>query len=116
MRSRFRHPHRHKPQTQISMKLSSFDPPGMLTDFTGIPHQLEAWSDFVGQEFNDAVQRVETEVGGGNSPYYNPMLVSTENPVLKTIRWKGFPLVIKGKHPGNVQAAWKEADKLPGSA
>lgn len=95
------------------MKLPSFDPPGGLTDFTGIPHQLEAWSDFVGEVFDDAVARVEADVGAGNSPYYNPTSTSTDDPfVPKTIRWKAFPLVIKSRHPGNVRAAWKEADAL----
>jgi hypothetical protein len=97
--------------TNKPMKLTSFDPPGMLDDFSGIPQQMEAWSDFVGQTFDEAVGRVEQAVGAGNSPYYNPVKVSTdERFAAKTIRWKGFPRIIRIKHPGNAPAAWKEAE------
>jgi hypothetical protein len=104
--------------------LASFDPPALLTDFDSVPHQRDAWSAFVSETFDQAVARVESEVGAGRSPYYNPTKVDTDAGFISnTIRWKGFPLVIKSKHPGNPKArgwravpvlstAFKEADTL----
>lgn len=95
------------------MLLPSFDPPGLLTDFDSIPHQREAWSAYVSFLFDQAVARVESLVGPGHSPYYNPAKVDTDAGFASnTIRWKGFPLIIKSKHPGNLKAAYKEADTL----
>jgi hypothetical protein len=95
------------------MPLASFDPPGLLTDFDSIAHQGDAWSAFVSETFDEAVARVESDVGTGRSPYYNATKVDTDAQFASnTIRWKGFPLVIKSKHPGNLKEAYKEADTL----
>jgi hypothetical protein len=93
--------------------ISQFDPPGGLDDFDSIPKQRQAWSEFLTNTFQDNVQGVERSIGTGNSQFYNPQLTDTSAPSAeKTIRWRGFPLLIAGKHPGNKRAAWAEAEKL----
>jgi hypothetical protein len=90
-----------------------FDPPAGLTDFDGITHQRAAWDEFMALSFQRNIEDVESEVGAGKCQYYNAKATSTDPPVATdVIRWKGFPLVIAAKHPGNKKAAWTEADKL----
>lgn len=93
--------------------IPQFDPPAGLADFDGIPDQRAAWDEFIGLSFQRNIEGVEAEVGAAKSQYYNPKTTATDPPVATdVIRWKGFPLVIAAKHPGNKKAAWKEADQL----
>jgi hypothetical protein len=93
--------------------LPQFDPPAGLTDFDGIPDQRSAWDEFIALAFQRNVESVERDIGAGNCQFYSPKVTSTDQPVATdVIRWKGFPLVIAAKHPGNKKAAWDEADKL----
>jgi len=90
-----------------------FDPPARLTDFDTITDQRAAWDEFIGLSFQRNIEDVEAEIGAGKSQFYNPKVTSTDPPVATdVIRWKGFPLVIAAKHPGNEKAAWVEADQL----
>ena len=91
-------------------KISDFDPPASLTDFD--PTHRAAWSEFIGATLDDNIKLVESAVGHGNSPFYDQTKTDTDPPVASdVIRWKGFPLLIAAKHPGDKPAAWKEADK-----
>ena len=92
--------------------IAQFDPPGGLDDFDSIPNQRLAWSEFLFNTFQDNIQGVEQSVGAGKSQFYNPRVADTPEPnSLKKIHWRGFPLLIAEKHPGNKTAAWKEADQ-----
>jgi hypothetical protein len=90
-----------------------FQPPALLDDFANDPNLLVGWDQFIDQTFNENIADVESEVGNGNSPFYNPKTTSTDNPIATdVIRWKGFPLLIVAKHPGNRRVAWQEADQV----
>ena len=92
--------------------IAQFDPPGGLDDFDSIPNQRLAWSEFLFNTFQDNIQGVEQSVGAGKSQFYNPRVADTPDPnSQKKIHWRGFPLLIAEKHPGNKTAAWKEADQ-----
>ena len=92
--------------------IAQFDSPGGLDDFDSIPNQRLAWSEFLFNTFQDNIQGVEQSVGAGKSQFYNPRVADTPDPnSQKKIHWRGFPLLIAEKHPGNKTAAWKEADQ-----
>src|SRR5262249_7618628 len=93
--------------------IPQFEPPANLTDFDTIADQRAAWDEFIALSFQRNIEDVEAEVGTGKSHFYNPKVNSTDPPVATdVIRWKGFPLVIAAKHPGNKKAAWAEAEQL----
>jgi hypothetical protein len=93
--------------------ITQFDSPAGLTDFDTILDQRRAWDEFIDLSFQRNIESVEADVGSGKSQYYNAKVTSTDPPVATdVIRWKGFPLVIAAKHPGNKKAAWTEADQL----
>ena len=93
--------------------LSQFDPPAGLKDFDGILDQRAAWDEFIALSFQRNIEYVESDVGTAKSQYYSAKLTSTDPPVARdVIRWKGFPLLIAAKHPGNRKAAWAEAEEL----
>ncbi len=93
------------------MKLVRFDPPANIDDFDAIPKQRDAWSEFLSASFDEEVKGVESELGVGNSQFYNPIKIDTIAPQSEQdITWTGFPALIKRKHPGNKRAARKEAD------
>jgi hypothetical protein len=94
------------------MKLVRFDPPANIDDFDAIPKQRAAWSEFLSASFDEEVKAVESELGVGNSQFYNPTKIDTT--ALQSepdITWTGFPALIKRKHPGSKRAARQEADK-----
>jgi hypothetical protein len=104
------------PTTRLNMPtIPQFDPPAGLVDFDGIPEQRAAWDDFITQSFQWNINYVEKndQVGVGKCQFYNEKVTSTDQPVATDpIRWKGFPLLVAAKHPGNKKAAWIEADQL----
>src|SRR5436190_13087368 len=72
-----------------------FGPPGGVSDFDGIPHQLEAWDVAMASYFVHGVKRTEALVGRGHSQFFDP----TRRPVTgglteQTITWNGFPKVL----------------------
>jgi hypothetical protein len=94
------------------MKLVRFDPPANIDDFDAILKQRDAWSEFLSNSFDEEVKGVESELGVGNSQFYNPTKIDTTAPQSEPdITWTGFPALIKRKHPGNKRAARQEADK-----
>jgi hypothetical protein len=96
--------------------IPQFNPPAGLTDFDAIPDQRAAWDEFISLSFDRNVQAVEADTGAGQCQYYNAKVISTDSPIATDIiRWKGFPLVMSAKHPGNKKAAWAEADQLKAS-
>ena len=95
------------------MLLTKFDPPANINDFDSIPNQRQAWSDALSSWFTRETKGVEQLVGAGHSQFYNPHFTDTPSPSsTKDISWIGFPQLITNKHPGNHQAALKEADTL----
>jgi hypothetical protein len=94
------------------MKLIHFDPPANIDDFNTIPKQRDAWNEFLSTSFDEEIKGIESELGVGNSQFYNPTKIDTTDPKLEpAITWTGFPALIKRKHPGNKRAARQEADK-----
>jgi hypothetical protein len=94
------------------MKLIHFDPPANIDDFNTIPKQRDAWNEFLSTSFDEEIKGIESELGVGNSQFYNPTKIDTTAPQLEpAITWIGFPALIKRKHPGNKRAARQEADK-----
>jgi hypothetical protein len=94
--------------------IAQFDPPAGLTDFDQIPHQLAAWSEFISNSFDGNIGAVAQKLGAaGQCQFYNPQKTDTVEPsAQKEIQWRGFPLLIAQKHPGNRKAAFREADQL----
>ena len=95
--------------------LPSFEPPANVDDFSSIPDQRAAWDEFISLAFDVNVTSVEVDdaVGRGKCQFYNPKTISTDAPsATDVIRWKGFPLLIAAKHPGNKRAAWAEAEAV----
>jgi hypothetical protein len=79
--------------------LSKFDPPGFLTDFNGIPGQLEAWHNAVSSWF-DAVSKIEVDtiatgakrpVSETRTQFYNPARFDPGRLVEQSIPWNAFP-------------------------
>jgi hypothetical protein len=94
------------------MKLTHFDPPANIDDFNTIPKQRDAWNEFLSTSFDEEIKGIESELGVGNSQFYNPTKIDTTDPKLEpAITWIGFPALIKRKHPGDKRAARQEADK-----
>lgn len=95
------------------MLLANFDPPANIKDFDSIPNQRQAWSDTLSFMFTRETKGVEQLTGAGHSQFYNPHITDTPSPSsTKAISWIGFPQLITNAHPGNHQAALKEADTL----
>lgn len=93
--------------------IPKFSPPANLTDFDGIADQGAAWDEFIELSIRRNIEDVEAEIGTGRCQFYNPKATSTDPPVATdVIRWKGFPLIIAARHPGNRRAAWAEAEQL----
>jgi hypothetical protein len=97
--------------TRLMATIAQFEPPGGLDDFDSIPNQRQAWSEFLSNTFQENIQNLEQPVGPGHSQFYNPLIADTPVPSSqKKIHWRGFPLLIASKHPGNKRAAWEEAE------
>jgi hypothetical protein len=60
--------------------IPQFNPPGGLDDFDSIPHQREAWNEFLFNTFQANVHGIEQSVGSGNSQFYNPQVNDTVSP------------------------------------
>jgi hypothetical protein len=92
--------------------LDRFDPPGRVRDVRNA-ELLGLWSDEQSERFDDAVRRVESEVGAGRSPFYNPARVSTDAPAAeRDISWPGFPRRLFLRHGANRRLAFEAAERL----
>ncbi len=88
--------------------LPLFDPPGNLDDFTD-PDLRRAWSRRIGGFFK---RQIDGLTAAGVTPqFYDPTKTETTDPVAeKVIAWTGFPKLVKDAHPGDDEAAWREAE------
>ncbi|HEY9605501.1 MAG TPA: hypothetical protein V6C85_28105 [Allocoleopsis sp.] len=99
--------------------MDKFSSPAMLTEFSEIPDQEDAWSDFISQSMDSSIAVVEQGnsneepaggVGEGKSQYYNPLKkFSSKKPTTKDITWGGFPNVLEVLHKNDF---YIEAEKL----
>src|SRR5438309_153067 len=97
-------------------KIAKFNPPANLSDLDAVADGRAAWDEFIELSIRRNIEDIETELGAGHCQFYDPKVISTDLPVATdVIRWKGFPLVIAARHPGNKRAAWAEAEKLQSS-
>ena len=71
--------------------IARFDPPAFLDDFDAIPGHREGWSTFVSDAFQEAIERVEAQIGRGNCQYYNEIETPSDDPQDVDIIWDGFP-------------------------
>jgi hypothetical protein len=102
------HPLKHNNQERI-MKLPSFDPPANIGDFD--PPLRVLWSKFISDFFDQNIGGVNAKIGPDKCQFYNPTTTDTPDPHAEAvISWIGFPRLITLKHPGNRQAALKDAD------
>jgi hypothetical protein len=91
--------------------LDRFDPPGGLRDVR-TAELLRLWSDEQSERFDDAVRRVEAEVGAGRSPFYNPAAAATDEPsAQRDITWPGFPRRLFLEHGADRRRAFEEAER-----
>src|SRR5690348_10523915 len=94
-------------------KLARFDPPAGIDDFDSIPNQRQAWDEYIERHFDWNIAQLLKSVP--TSQFYNPKKTQTPaGAASKVIRWNGFPRLITIRHPGNKEAAWKEAEKPVG--
>jgi hypothetical protein len=91
------------------MKYTRIDPPAFLADLAS-PADRDRWSAKVagyfvrGVTFNDAWP-------GVTSQFYNPLVTETDDPHDEpVIDWPAFPKLVKDAHPGNPEAAYRQAE------
>jgi hypothetical protein len=90
--------------------LSRFDPPAFANDFT-TELQRSRWSDTVSGFFDEGVDFNTSFVGDGNSQFYHPLLVSTDDPHEEPcIDWPAFPRLVKSQFPGDAMRAFETAE------
>jgi hypothetical protein len=93
------------------MKISAFSPPANVDDFDAIPHQREAWSEFLNFRFDLEVGRLAGQYGGGATPhFYNPLRGNgaTDKVVTQQRPWQGFPNVLAVRY-GDVKYDFADA-------
>jgi hypothetical protein len=91
--------------------LPRFDPPAFLSEFNGIPGQLDQWSRAISGWFDAFINSERPYVKGGEVQLYNPAKTDPAGPlVAQSISWNAFPkelLVAYGR-----DRALKEADTM----
>lgn len=98
------------------MKLKQFDPPAFMTDFCGIPGQLEQWSRAMSGWMDESIaSELETFRNGGapdnKVQFFNPTETDPDGTaVFQEIVWNGFPRTLRLAY--GQQAAYKVADTL----
>jgi hypothetical protein len=77
--------------------LPRYAPPAFMTDFDGIPGQLQAWSDAVSGWFDEVVAQEQEAVGPGNRvQYYNELTTPQPGPKIDAeIIWNAFPKTLR---------------------
>jgi hypothetical protein len=85
-----------------------------MTDFDGIPGQLEMWSTRVSAWFDEAIERQAKRLAGQPCQYYNQLTV--EQPVgavfVQPVVWNGFPGTLRRRY-GRAQALLVADEPLP---
>jgi len=90
------------------MKLTRFDPPAFLEDFT-TTEQRDRWSRIVSDYFDGGV--AANNFPGVTSQFYNPVKTETAEPFDEPlIDWPAFPKVIKDQFQTDPVAAWRKAE------
>nr|QKW93918.1 hypothetical protein [Vitiosangium cumulatum] len=92
------------------MKLTQFDPPGFLDDFTA--SQRQAWSEFISDSIDGAIRGFpdQLEFDGPREQFYNPLKTDTADDAQELdITWTGFPKQIQESSVSDVQR-WRRAD------
>src|SRR5689334_14811415 len=75
-------------------RLTSYTPPGYLTDYDHIPGQLSQWSDAVSGWFDECIAFEEQNAlsQGDKCQYYNQLNTNVPEPVLEqAIVWNALP-------------------------
>lgn len=74
-----------------------YDPPAFMTDFDGIPGQLQAWSDAVSGWFDETIAAEVKKVGEGNPvQYYNQLETPLPGEkIVAEIVWNAFPKTLR---------------------
>ncbi|TFW31348.1 hypothetical protein [Massilia horti] len=98
--------------------LQKFDPPAFLSDFNGIPGQLEAWHNAVSAwfdavvkiELNKIAQGVDQPISETRTQYYNPSRFDPGTLIEQSIPWNAFPKELLRRF-GRAEAL-KQADSL----
>jgi hypothetical protein len=72
-------------------QIERYDPPGFMTDFEGIPGQLEQWSAAVSGWFDEVIAIERESLGKQPCQYYNQLLEQPSEPLEQEIVWNAFP-------------------------
>jgi hypothetical protein len=84
-----------------AMTIDRYDPPGLMTDFAGIPDQLDQWSAAVSGWFGEVIAYEEENSlqPGDSCQYYNQLTTSVEEPVFEqTIVWNALPATLRNRY------------------
>ena len=87
-----------------------YDPPAFMTDFDGIPGQLQAWSDAMSGWVDEIIVQVQQQLGaGGQCQFYNLVTNPQPGPLLEQeVIWAGFPKMLRVLY--GTQKAFELAD------
>jgi hypothetical protein len=94
------------------MALTSFDPPGFLSDLNQV--QRQQWSDFVSSQLDTARNRDGSDLGLANDgprlQFFNPLKDPPDpDAVEKDISWTAFPRLVEIDSVNDIQR-WRKAD------
>jgi hypothetical protein len=94
------------------MRYPRIDPPAFLTDFTTTTDR-DRWSAEVAGYFTRGVN-FNNRWPGVTSQFYDPVVTDTDEPHEEpVIDWPAFPKLVKDAHPGDAEAAYREAEVGP---
>jgi hypothetical protein len=92
------------------MKISRFDPPGNVQDFT-TEKLRNAWSEVIEGFIDESIAAVEQDHPGVACQFYNPRTTDTDAPSAeKVIEWPGFPKLVQDRFPDDRRKAWQTAE------
>ena len=74
-----------------------YDPPAFMTDFDGIPGQLEAWSNAMSGWVDEMIAQVQAQLPpGAQCQFYNLVTDPQPGPHLEQdVIWAGFPKMLR---------------------
>lgn len=95
-----------------------FDPPAFMSDFNGIPGQLDAWNKAMNAWFDAVVELEHARIAQGSqqapsetrTQFYNPTRFDPGLVVEQSIPWNGFPKELLRRY--GRQQAMEQADTL----
>ncbi len=83
------------------MGLTRYDPPGFMTDFDGIPDQLQQWSDAVSGWFDECIayEQQNSLKPGEKCQYYNQLTTEVTGPVYQqAIVWNALSGTLRERY------------------